>query len=296
MLYHLRPFWAEVFCLFQLQFLEKEGIKMQANKQQKMLRLVESGLMLAMATVLSFVKVLDLPYGGSITAFSALPLLLVSYRHGLWQGLLTAFAHALIQLMLGTSVFSYGFTIQAVIAIVMLDYILAFTVLGLGGIFRRKCDSQGTALVLGALLTGALRYTLHTIAGCTVWAGLSIPDSAALVYSLAYNATYMIPETIVTALGAWYLSKAVDLREEMPTRAKQVAKSGSFALSLIGKAALLTAAVWDVVEIFRPLQDADSGDFVITNLALVNWGLVGIVTAAGVAIWGVCALLGKKRK
>ena len=269
---------------------------MQANKQKKMLRLVESGLMLAMATVLSLVKVLDLPYGGSITAFSALPLILVAYRHGLWQGLLTAFAHALIQLMLGTSVFSYGFSIQAVIAIVMLDYLLAFTVLGLGGIFRRKCQSQGTALVLGAVLTGALRYILHTIAGCTVWAGLSIPDSAALIYSLAYNATYMLPETIVTALGAWYLSKAVDLREEMPTRAKQVAKSGSFALSLIGKAALLAAAVWDVVEIFRPLQDAETGDFVITNLALVNWGVVGVVTAAGIALWGVCTLINGKKK
>ena len=58
--------------MFLLQFSEKEGTKMQATKQQKMLRLVESGLMLAMATVLSMVKVLDLPYGGSITAFSAL--------------------------------------------------------------------------------------------------------------------------------------------------------------------------------------------------------------------------------
>lgn len=268
---------------------------MQANKQQKMLRLVESGLMLAMATVLSFVKVLDLPYGGSITAFSALPLLLVAYRHGVWQGLLTAFAHSLIQMMLGANNFSHGFTIPAVIAIVVLDYILAFSVLGLGGIFRRKCESQGTALVLGALLTCALRYTLHVIAGCTVWAGLSIPTEAALVYSLAYNATYMIPETIVTALGAWYLSKAVDLQETMPTRSKQVAKSGNFVLSLIGKAALLTAAVWDIVEIFRPLQDAETGDFVITNLALVNWVLVGIVTAAGVAVWGICTLLNRKK-
>ena len=268
---------------------------MKQAKSQKMLRLVESGLMLAMATVLSFVKVLDLPYGGSITAFSALPILLVAYRHGLWQGLLTAFAHALIQLLLGTSVFSYGFSIQAVIAIVMLDYILAFTVLGLGGVFRRQCESQGTALVLGALLTGALRYTLHTIAGCTVWAGLSIPDSAALIYSLAYNATYMLPETLVTALGAWYLSKAVDLREDIPTRAKTAEKKGGFALSLMGKAALLAAAVWDVVEIFRPLQDAETGDFVITNLALVNWGLVGVVTAAGVAVWGVCTLLHNKK-
>ena len=268
---------------------------MQANKQQKMLRLVESGLMLAMATVLSMVKVLDLPYGGSITAFSALPILLVAYRHGLWQGLLTAAAHALIQLMLGANALSYATSAAAAVAIVVLDYLLAFTVLGLGGIFRRKCDSQGMALVLGALLTGALRYTLHTIAGCTVWAGLSIPTEAALICSLAYNATYMIPETLVTALGAWYLSKAVDLRAATLARAKATEKKSGLALSLAGKAAILVAAVWDVVEIFRPLQDAESGDFVIDNLAQVNWLTVGIVTAAGIAVWGVCALIGKKK-
>ena len=266
---------------------------MQANKQQKMLRLVESGLMLAMATVLSMVKVLDLPYGGSITAFSALPLILVAYRHGVWQGVFTAFAHALIQLMLGANTLSYATSPGAAVAIVVLDYLLAFTALGLGGIFRRRCESQGTALVLGALLTCGVRYLCHVIAGCTVWAGLSIPDGAALIYSLAYNATYMIPETIVTALGAWYLSKAVDLREQMPTRAKQTAEKGSFTLALVGKAALLVAAVGDVIEIFRPLQDAESGDFVITNLAQVNWLLVGLVTAAGVCIWGVCELIRK---
>ena len=266
---------------------------MQA-KSQKMLRLVESGLMLAMATVLSMIKVLDLPYGGSITAFSALPLILVAYRHGLWQGLLTAFAHALIQLLLGAGTLSYATSANAAVAIVVLDYLLAFTVLGLGGIFRRKCESQGTALVLGVLLTCTLRYLCHVVAGCTVWAGLSIPDSAALIYSLAYNATYMIPETIVTALGAWYLSKTVDLREEMPARAKQTAKNGGLLPDAMGKAALLTAAVWDVVEIFRPLQDGESGDFVITNLAQVNWLLVGIVTAAGAAVWGVCAVINKR--
>ena len=88
---------------------------MQANKQQKMLRLVESGLMLSIATVLSMVKVLDLPYGGSITAFSALPILLVAYRHGTVQGLLTAAAHALIQLMLGGSALSYATSATAAV-------------------------------------------------------------------------------------------------------------------------------------------------------------------------------------
>lgn len=256
-------------------------------KQKKIVRLMESGLMLAVATVLSMVKVLDLPYGGSITAFSALPLLLVAYRHGTPWGLLTAFGHALIQLLLGMGTLSYATSAMAAVAILVLDYLLAFTVLGLGGVFRRSVPDQGAALVLGALLTGGLRYILHVISGCTVWAGLSIPTEAALVYSLAYNATYMLPETLVTVLGAWYLSKAVNLQEDLPTRAKNATRSNplSFAVGLIGKAVLLAVAVWDIRAIFRHLQDPDSGDFVITRLGLVNWTAVAAVTAGGVLLW-----------
>ncbi len=261
-------------------------------KSQKMLRLVESGLLLAVAVALSMVKVLDLPYGGSITAFSALPILLVAYRHGTPWGLLTAFAYALMQLVLGASTLSYATSPMAVAAIILLDYLLAFTVLGLGGIFRRSCANQGVALVLGAVVTGLLRYLLHVIAGCTVWAGLSIPTEAALVYSLAYNATYMVPEVIVTALGAWYLSRAVDLREQTPARAKTApVNPTAFWIGAVGKTALLVAAVWDVVLIFSPLQDPETGDFVISNLSLVNCPLLLIVTAVGVLVWGLSELV-----
>lgn len=72
---------------------------------------------------------------------------------------------------------------------------------------------------MGAVLCGVLRYICHVISGCTVWAGLSIPTQAALLYSLAYNATYMVPETLVTVLGAWYLSRVLDVRGDRPTRA-----------------------------------------------------------------------------
>ena len=265
-------------------------------KQQKMLRLVESGLMLALATILSMVKVLDLPYGGSITAFSALPILLVGYRHGTGHGLITAFAYALMQLILGANTLSYAVDAAAAVAIVVLDFLLAFTVLGLGGIFRKKVQNQGAALVLGAIVTGALRYTLHVIAGCTVWAGVSIPDAAALVYSLAYNATYMVPEVAVTAIGAWYLSRAVNLRGATLSRAPQTQAESrpAFVMGLLAGAAVLAAAVWDVVEIFRPLQDPESGDLVIQNLSLVNWTLVGIVTAAGAALWVTFTLIRKR--
>ncbi|MBE6806725.1 MAG: hypothetical protein E7527_01740 [Ruminococcaceae bacterium] len=266
-------------------------------KQQKMVRLVESGLMLALSTVLSMVKVLELPYGGSITAFSALPLLLVAYRYGVKWGLFTAFAHALLQLVLGASVFSTpGLSATGTAAAVVLDYLLAFVVLGLGGVFRHRCRNQATALMWGAVLTGALRYICHVISGWAIWAPLfDMPASEALTYSLAYNATYMIPETIVTALGAFYLSRAVDLREQMPTRAKTAPVApAAFWVGLAGKAVLLGAAVWSVVEIFAPLQDPETGDFVVRNLSLVAWPTVGIVLGVGLVCWLISDLLRRK--
>ena len=266
------------------------------KQQVKLLRLVESGLLLAVAAVLSIVKVLDLPYGGSITAFSALPILLVAYRHGTAWGLFTGFAYSLTQLLLGLNTLSYATGPAAAVAIIVLDYLLAFTVLGLGGLFRKTVKEQGKALVLAALLTGVLRYVCHVIAGCTVWAGLSIPTEAALLYSLAYNATYMLPETLVTMLGAWYFSRAVDIREATPRRAAAVQPLSlpATVCSLLSKTALLAAAVWDIRTVFKPLQDPDTGDFVITNLSLVAWPTVGIVTVAGIALWLVLWLAQKK--
>lgn len=265
------------------------------KQQPKLLRLVESALMLAIATVLSLVKLLDLPYGGSITVCSALPILLVAYRHGTGWGLLTGFAHAAIQLLLGSSVLSYATSPAAAVAIILLDYLLAFTVLGLGGIFRRRTSQTG-ALVLGALFTGCLRYVLHVIAGCTVWAGLSIPSTAALWYSLGYNATYMVPETLVTMLGAWYLSGALDLSRDIPARAPAHAPLSrrSLALTLSAAAVAVVAAVWDILLVFRHLQDGETGDFVITGLAQVNWVAFAVVTVIGAAVTAVLYLLSRK--
>ncbi len=259
---------------------------------KSVIRLVESGLLLALAAVLSIVKLLDLPYGGSITACSMLPVILIGYRHGVRYGIFAATAYALIQLLLGTSTLSYVTTPLSVVAVVVLDYLIAFAVLGLGGIFRRG-RPQGQALVLGVLTTGALRYLCHVIAGCTVWAGLSIPDSAALVYSLAYNATYMLPEVLVTALGAWYLSRAVDLSGERPARVAAGTRGSVW--SLVSAGAIAITAVADIVLVFRHLQDAESGDFIITGLANVDWLTVAIVTAVGAAIAAATALIGKRR-
>lgn len=117
--------------------------------QSKIVRLSESGIMLAFAVVLSILKLVDLPYGGSITICSMLPIALIAYRYGTRWGLLTAFAFSLIQMLDGMKNLQYATSFGALMAIMLLDYIVAFMVLGLCGIFRNKIRSQSGAVTAG---------------------------------------------------------------------------------------------------------------------------------------------------
>ncbi len=266
------------------------------SSKTRILPLVEGAMLIAVATVLSMVKLIDLPYGGSVTACSALPILIIGYRHGTRFGLFSACVYALLQLLLGMNTLSYFTTPLSIVAVILLDYILAFAVLGLGGIFRRQGRSQGAALVSAALLVCGLRYLCHVISGCTVWAGLSIPTEAALVYSLAYNATYMLPETIVTALGAWYLSRGLDIGSQRLGRiATAPAATSGFALELCGLGVLAATAIADIVLIFRHLQDGETGDFIIAGLADVQWMTVILVTVVGGLIGAALYLLARRK-
>ena len=271
---------------------------MQENQLQtnRAIRLTESAIMLAFATVLSLVKIVDLPYGGSITACSMLPIVLIAYRYGTPWGMFTAIAFSLLQLITGLNSVSYGTSVGAVLIIILFDYVIAFAVLGLGGIFRGKLGSQGAELAMGSLLACVLRYICHVISGVTVWRDISIPATDSLLYSLAYNATYMVPETIILMLGAVYVSGVLDFGSASITRAQPRAKKPDLAILFSGIAKLLlaAAAVWDIVEIAVPLQNPETGDFDITGIVNVNWVSVGIATAAGILLAAVFFLLARQ--
>ena len=98
-------------------------------------RLVESALLIAMGVVLSLIKIIDLPYGGSVTIASMFPVMLIAYRHGLGFGLVSATVFGGIQQLLGLKTLSWVSTWQSVLAVILLDYIVAFAVIGLGGLF-----------------------------------------------------------------------------------------------------------------------------------------------------------------
>ena len=117
--------------------------------KNRTLPLVECAIMIALATVLSMVKLAELPYGGSITIASMLPIAIIAYRRGMGWGLGSAFVYAVIQQLLGLNSLSYVTTWQSVVAVILLDYIVAFTVVGFAGIFRNAIKSQAAALTLG---------------------------------------------------------------------------------------------------------------------------------------------------
>lgn len=246
-------------------------------------RMAECAVLVALATVLSLIKLIDLPYGGSVTAASALPIVILAYRHGLKYSLPSALVYAVVQQLLGLKSLSYVTGWQSVLAVILLDYIIAFAVLGFGGVFRPLKAPQAVCLTAGAFLVCLLRYVCHVISGATVWAGLSIPDSAALLYSLGYNATYMVPETLILVAAMLYLGNLIDFTADMPTRLRfsermRVDKVGKVLYPATGFV-VLAAVVYIVIAVFSHLQNADTGSFDFTGADAVSWGAVIAVGA-----------------
>ena len=181
-------------------------------KDNKTKILVEGAVMVALATVLSFIRVFKLPWGGSITLLSMLPIVLFSIRRGVKSGLTVSFVFALIQFAQGVmdGLFGWGLTPGMLIACILLDYLGAFTVLGIAGIFRRK----GLPGWIGGIsLAIALRFVLHFLSGVVIWQsfgelwnGFSTENT--FLYSFLYNGCYMLPELIFTLVGAVALLSA----------------------------------------------------------------------------------------
>ena len=206
-----------------------------------------SAIMIAFAISISAIcavmPFLNLPFGGGFTIASMLPIIVIAYMYGTKWGLLTAFVYSIMQMLLGFNTVSAFFLpgdsqmvwYRAVI-VCLIDYVIAYTVLGLGGIFRKKFGTR-KALVCGSIVAISLRYLAHIISGAIffgTWAewfftqdgfpawGQKIldtfsDDSLATVYSIIYNGTYMIPEIIITAIVACLIVRIpqIKMRDEV---------------------------------------------------------------------------------
>lgn len=247
-------------------------------------RMVECAVLVALASVLSVFKLVELPFGGSVTLVSALPIVVASYRHGCGWGLLSGFTFAVVQQLTGLNTLSYVTGWQSVVAVILLDYILAFTLIGLGGILRGKLGRQNVEIALGAVLVSVLRYMCHVIAGATVWKGLSIPDAGAIIYSLGYNATYMLPETLVLVTAIMYIGALVDFsRPEVVRLSRESLCRNGFVYNAVAGAAVILAVITDVILLSPYLQDSE-GMFTLSRLSEANILAVSIVSAVAALV------------
>lgn len=164
-------------------------------------RLLESAIMIGIATVLNEFVTFKAPwaFGGSVTLGSMIPLVLIAWRWGTAQGLFNAMVFSLLQMLIGVQNVTYGQNAFQVIGIALLDYVVAYTVIGLAGIFRGRFKNNLVELGAGILLACALRFICHFFSGWLIWDALW-PNSEGLtgaMYSLIYNGGYMLPETLI---------------------------------------------------------------------------------------------------
>ena len=174
-------------------------------RNTKVYALCECAIMLALSVALSYVKFLSLPFDGSITLFSMLPVCLVAIKYGTKWGLGTAFCFSWFQILQG-GVFGWGLTPTMLISSLLLDYIIAYTVLGFAGMLRKK-GYVGMLLEIAAVCF--LRFLVHFLAGVILWANFEqfeafgqVIQNNPTLYSICYNGVYMLPETVLTVAVA----------------------------------------------------------------------------------------------
>ena len=162
--------------------------------------LTEGAIFVGLAFLLGYVKLWQLPSGGSLTP-AMFPILLYAVRWGLGKGLLAGFAFGTLQLIFDGA-YAWGWQCM------LLDYLLAFIPLGLAGLFKGKAWGIFPGTVIGCLG----RFAVHYLSGVTIYKIIeptSIPGFGTYdnphLYSLVYNGRYMIPNMLLALVLAGLL-------------------------------------------------------------------------------------------
>jgi len=174
---------------------------MERTKNSKTEKLVTSAVFIALAAVLSMIKVYQLPLGGSITLLSMLPICLLSLKYGIKWGFVCSFLYGALQLGIDLGkVMSWGLDVRMWIGCIVFDYLFAYGILGLSGIFRNK---KMPIMLTGVGFSVFLRFVSHFISG-SIFFDVWMPEEFdnPYFYSLVYNGSYMLPEMIFTLIGA----------------------------------------------------------------------------------------------
>ncbi|MDD4797156.1 MAG: energy-coupled thiamine transporter ThiT [Eubacteriales bacterium] len=179
-------FWAVVFCVISIAAI----VLLLRNQKMTAGMLSTGALCVAVSFVLSCITLYRLPNGGSITPASMLPILLFAYLYGAVPGLAAGLIHGMLQLVQGAYVI-HPFQF-------LLDYIFPFALLGLCGLFRKNY----TQFLVGIVVASFVRFVVHFLSGYLFFYMYAAQGQSPFVYSLLYNGSYMLPETIICLLLA----------------------------------------------------------------------------------------------
>lgn len=193
---------------------------MREMKRLNIYALCQCGIFVALATILSFLPVFEMPMGGSVTLASMLPILLIGVKFGYKWGLgasVTFMFIQLLQALVKGNVFVYCVGAGAVIICVLFDYIVPFTVLGLSAFAKPKKGKElniPLVLVTFSVLI-FVRFLCHFITGMTIWGQWDDGFWGAFVYSLSYNGSYMGCELVITVVTASLLLSSKQIEKLM---------------------------------------------------------------------------------
>lgn len=145
-------------------------------------KLVTAAVLIALAMVLSFIKIYHLPQGGSVTLAAMVPLLLISFAYGPMVGSLAGFVYGMLHFIISPYILH---PVQ-----VLFDYPLPYMVIGVAGLFRDK-------YYIGTVLALVLRFICHVISGVVFFASYTPEGLNPLLYSITYNGGYLLPDLIL---------------------------------------------------------------------------------------------------
>ncbi len=187
-------------------------------QSKQILALTQSAIFIALATVLSFLPVYEMPMGGSVTLASMLPILFIGVKFGYKWGMSSAGIYACIQLfqaLIKGNVFIYCNGFGVVLLCVLFDYIVPFGILGLSAFAKPKAGEKlsiiKTSIVFAILV--AIRFVCHFITGVAIWGQWAPEGMGKFVYSLIYNGQYMLPELIITVVIAVFLMSSSQIEK-----------------------------------------------------------------------------------